>query len=344
MKKKLFLFLAAFAVLSASFAFVGGSEAKSDDLAALLPKSDGVLVLDVRRLFDEALPQILSANEPMLRKINGEAEKIRSRTGLDLKRFDRLAIGVKTKQIDDATLNVEPVLLARGPYDGSSLAEAAKMASEGKSRTEEFAGRTIYIFNAKEIVDRNRPADAKSNSLFEKMLDKILKGLSDEVALAAYDSNTVALGSVARVKELLGNSPRIEGRLLEMLGRKQNTVANFGMVVPDGLSRYFELEQDELGESLNSVREVNGTLDVVPGKTMLWIAARTVDAKQAENLEIMLSGFRGLFAGILKQQKGEDKKVYGRMLDNLSVDRNETELMVSLEIPQGDLDIIVGKK
>ncbi|HUF04720.1 MAG TPA: hypothetical protein VMM38_11170 [Aridibacter sp.] len=344
MRKKLIVFIAAAAILGASFVLAGGSEVKTDDLAALLPQSDGVLVLDVRRLFDEALPQILSANEPLLKKINGEADKIRTRTGLDLKRFDRLAVGLKTKQIDGATLKVEPVLLARGPYNGDSLAEAAKMASKGKFRTEESAGRTVYIFSAKEIVDRNRPADGKSNSLFEKILDKVLNGLSDEVALAAYDSNTVALGSLARVKELLGNSPRIEGRLLEMVGRKQNTVANFGMVVPDGLSRYFELEQDELGESLNSVREVNGTLDVIPGRTMLWIAARTVDSKQAENLEIMLSGFRGLFAGILKQQKGEDKKVYGRMLENLSVDRNETELMVSLEIPQGDLDIIVGKK
>lgn len=344
MTKKFFAFTAAAFVLAASFVLAGDGEARTDDLAALLPQSDGVVVLDVRKLFDEALPQILSANEPMLKKINGEADKIKSRTGLDLRRFDRLAVGVKTKQIDGATLNVEPVLLARGLYDGSSLAEAAKMASEGRSRTEEFAGRTVYIFSAKEIVDRNRPAAGQSNSMFEKMLDKVLNGLSDEVALAAYDSNTVALGSLSRVKELLGNSPRIENRLLEMLGQRQNAVASFGMVVPDGLSRYFELEQDELGESLNSVREINGTLDVVPGRTMFWIAARTVDAKQAENLEIMLSGFRGLFAGILKQQKGEDKKVYGRMLENLSVDRNETELMVSLEIPQGDLDIIVGKK
>ncbi|QQS39933.1 MAG: hypothetical protein IPM63_11190 [Acidobacteriota bacterium] len=344
MRNKSFAFLAAAFVIGASLVFTGGSEARSNELAALLPQSDGVLVLDVRKLFDESLPQILSANEPLLAKINGEANKIKTRTGLDLRQFDVLALGVRTKQVDEKTLNVEPVILARGPYNGNSLAEAAKMASEGKSRTEEFAGRTVYIFSAKEIVDRNRPLGAGSQSVFEKMFDKVLNGLSDEVALAAYDSNTVALGSLGRVKELLGNSPRIENRLLEMLGRKQNAVASFGMVVPDGLSRYFELEEDELGESLNSVREVNGTLDTLPGRTMLSIAARTVDAKQAENLEIMLSGFRGLFAGILKQQKGEDKKVYGRMLENLSVDRNETELTVSLEIPQGDLDIIVGKK
>ncbi|MCO6509188.1 MAG: hypothetical protein J5I65_00175 [Aridibacter famidurans] len=344
MRKKLFAFLAVAFVIGASFVFTDDSEARSNELAALLPQSDGVLVLDVKKLFDEALPQILSANEPMLAKINGEAAKIKNRTGLDLRQFDLLALGLRTKQVDEKTLNVEPVLLARGPYNGSSLAEAAKMASKGESRTEEFAGRTIYVFSARDIVDRNRSSNAVSKSMFEKMLDKVLNGLSDEVALAAYDSNTVALGSLARVKELLGNSPRIENRLLEMLGRKQTAVANFGMVVPDGLSRYFELEEDELGESLNAVREVNGSLDVVPGRTMLSLAARTVDAKQAENLEIMLSGFRGLFSGILKQQKGEDKKVYGRMLDNLSVDRNDTELMVNLEIPQGDLDIIVGKK
>lgn len=343
MRMKFFAFFTASVFLYASMV-IAAPAPKQDDLAILLPESDGVMVVDVRRLFDEALPQILAANEPMRTKIDAEVDKIKSNTGLDLRRFDRLAIGMKSRQMEGGVLGLQPVMLARGPYDTGSLAEAAKMASKGNLRTEEVAGRTIYIFSAKEIVDRNKPVAGSGNSLFEKIFDKLLAGVTDEIALTAYDSSTVALGSPERVKELTGNSPRVGSSLLTMLGRKQNAVVKFGMIVPDGLSRYLELDDDELGRGLDSVREINGTLDVSPGKASLWFAARTADAEQAENLEIMLQGFQGLFAGILKQQKGADKKVYGRMLENLSVKRTEAELTIDLVIPQKDLDVIVGKK
>lgn len=344
MVKKIIVFLivAAFVITGLVAARAGTSA--SADLAAMLPESDGVIAIDVRRLLDEALPQILSANQPTLDKVNGEVDKIRQKTGLDLRKFDSLAIGLKTKQIDEQQIDFQPVLLARGPSDSVAVAEAAKLASDGQMRTEQIGGRTVYVFSAKEIVDRNRPSGKSGNSVLEQVIDKVLGGLSDEVALTAYDTNTVALGSLGRIEELLGESPRISQRLLVMLERKQSSVANFGMIVPGGLSRYLELEEDDLGEGLDSVREMKGALDVAPGKTTLWIAARTADVKQAETLEIMLQGFQGVLSGILKRQKGEDKKVYGRMLESLSVKRKDAELTLDLVIPQKDLDVIVGKK
>lgn len=343
LKKVIVLIIVAAFVITGLIAARGGTS-KAAELAAMLPDSDGVVVVDVRRLLDEALPQILSANEPMLSKVNGEVDKIRQKTGLDLRKFNDLAVGMKTRQIDEKTVDFQPVLLARGPSETSAVEEAAKLASDGKMRAEEIAGRTVYVFSAKEIVDRNKPADKNGGSVFEQMMGKVLAGLSDEVALTAYDTNTVALGSLERMRELLGESPRVNSRLLGMIGKNQTAVANFGMIVPEGLSGFLDLEEDELGEGLDSVREMNGSLDVVPGKTNLWIAARTADVKQAETLEIMLQGFQGLLSGILKKQAGEDKKVYGRMLENLSVKRKEAELMLNLEIPQKDLNVIIGKK
>lgn len=343
MMKKLFALSLVSAFLFVSIMVPAAAEGRTDGLAAMLPDSDGVIVVDARRLFDEALPQILSANQPMLLKVNGEVDKIRSKTGLDLRKFERVAVGVKTKKVTDDTMDFQPLVLARGNSDGRSLEEAAKMASEGEVRTETIAGRTVYVFSAKEIVDRNKPAGG-GNSFFEKLIDKVLGGMSDEVALTAYDEDTVAIGSLGRVRELLGDAPRISSKMLEMLNQKQTAVANFGMVLPEGLSRFLELEDDELGVGLDSIREMQGSMDVVPGKTVVSIAARTADVEQAENLEVMLQGFQGVFSAILKKQKGADKKVYGRMLQNLSVDRNEDRLLLDLEIPQRDLDVIIGKK
>jgi hypothetical protein len=344
MKKKLLLmFTAAALVFSGVYLSVDG-QAKADDLAVMLPESDGVVVIDVRRLLDDALPQILAANEPMLAKVNGEVDKIRSKTGLDLRKFDRLALGIKTKKQSDNQVELQPVLLARGSADTNTLSDAAELASGGKVRMETISGRTVFIFSAKEIIDRNKPADKSGGNLFEKMMDKVVGGLSEEAALTAYDENTVALGTLERVRELLGESPRIGNRLIAMLDEKQTAIAGFGMVMPEGFSSFLELEDDELGQGLDSVREMKGSLDVVPGKTVLSIAARTADAAQAENLEVMLQGFQGVFSMILKKQKGADKQVYGRMLENLSVNRKADQLTLDLVIPQKDLDVIVGKK
>ncbi len=344
MKKKfLLIFTLAALVFSAALSSVDG-QAKTDDLELMLPDSDGVVVVDVRRLLDEALPQILAANEPLLTKVNGEVDKIKTRTGLDLRKFDRLALGVKTRKISDNKIDFQPVLLARGHADTETLAAAAELVSGGKVRTETIAGRTVYIFSAKEVVDRNTAAGKKSGNLFEKMMDKVVGDLSEEAALTAYDENTVALGTLSRIKELLGDSPRIGNGMIALLNQKQTAVANFAMVLQEGFSRFLELEDDELGQGLDSVREIHGSLDVVPGKTLLSISARTADAVQAENLEVMLQGFQGVFSMILKKQKGADKQVYGRMLENLSISRKADQLMIDLAINQKDLDVIVGKK
>lgn len=342
MSKKFFVFLAAGLFLGLLFAPIPRSEASSDDLAALLPQSDGVIAVDVRRLFDQALPQVLSANEPMLTKVNSEVDKIRARTGLDLRKFDRLAVGIRTSQLENGALDFQPVMLARGESKTSDLAEAAKLASGGKARTEKVAGRTVYIFSSKDIVDRNVKPAAQKKGFFDQAIAKLLTGLSDDIALTAFDPNTVAVGSVERVRELLGESPRLDARILGLLDRDQSTMVRFAMTAPDGLSQFLELEDDELGDSLNSVRDMNGYFDVVPGKASLFVAARTADADQAESLQVFLKGLQGL-SGILKSQKGEDKKVYARMLEGLKIGRADTEITISLVVPQSDLDIIVGK-
>jgi len=344
MKKKFLLTFSAFALVFTTVFAAAGSRAKTDDLALMLPESDGVVVVDVRRLFDQALPQILAANEPMLSKVNTEVEKIRSKTGLDLRKFDRVAVGFKTVQMEDGKVDFQPLLLARGNADPKSVADAADLASGGKVRTETIGGRTVYVFSVKDIIDKNKPADQSGGNLLEKTVGKVASGLSEEAAITAYDQNTVALGTVDRIRALLGDSPRIGSELIGLLNQKPNAVANFSFVLPEGMSTFFELEDDELGQGLDSVREMNGSFDVVPGKTVLSIAARASDQKQAESLEVMLQGFQGVFSMILKKQKGADKQVYGRMLENLNVGRKADLVTIDLEIPQKDLDVIVGKK
>jgi len=331
------------ALLAASFGAMRLTAPQANGLAALLPDSDGVVAVDMGRLMSEALPQILAANEPALSKVNGELEKIKTRTGIDIRQFESIAVGTKAREFENGELDLQPLLLASGRADEASLAEAARYAADGEPRTEQIAGRTVHIFTAKAIVEKNRDT-AKTNGFLDQIVNKVIGGLNGEIALTAYDSGTVALGPVNRVRELLGGGPRISANLLGKLDKSKRVVGSFAMVVPEGLSRYLELGDDELGDGLDSVREIDGSLDVVPGKALVSINARTADAEMAESLAVMVEGFQAVFAAILKRQQGADKKVYGRMLESLGVARKNDRIELRLEIPQKDIDVIVGKK
>ena len=58
---------------------------QSNALVGMLPASDGVVTFDVKRFFNDAMPQILSANQPMLAKIMDHLKLIESKGGIETK-------------------------------------------------------------------------------------------------------------------------------------------------------------------------------------------------------------------------------------------------------------------
>ncbi|MDH3529261.1 MAG: hypothetical protein OEQ28_06825 [Acidobacteriota bacterium] len=337
-----FLFAIAF-VIGAHQLVSTDVNAAGNDLAVLLPDSDGVIVLDSKRLVHEALPQLLSSNLPLLEKINGELEKIKSRSGLDLRKFSSVAIGLKNKAGREGENEFDVVILARGDVSVGSLEDLARLASKGKYKKQKSGPRTIYVFSPGDLIKSNSKSP-RDKSFIEGITDKLFKGLSEEIAITAYDSNTVAFGSLERVKETIGNKPRVNSELLALLERKPGSLANMGMFVPNGMSQYLELEDDELGANLDSIRQLQGSFDVIDGITSVSVAAKTNDADKAEELAGTLQAIRGMFAGILKSNGSTDKQVYGRMLESLEVTQVEREIFVDLSVPKSDLDILIGKK
>ena len=341
--KKFSVFLAAFALViglvqAGSVALGSG---KRSSLATALPESDGVVVMDAKRLIYDALPQLLSAGSSMRAKIDREIDKMKADTGLDLRDFDEVVVGLKYKG-KSASTDFDAVVLARGNVDMSSLEDVAKTASKGDYRKVEIGGRTAYVFSPKEIL-KDKQKHIKGTVVGD-LQNKMFGGMSGDVALAEYDSNTVVFGSIERVKETFSNSPRISNELLGLLDRKPGALANMGMFIPAGMSQFFELDDDELGANLDSIRQMQASLDVVNGVMSISVAAKSADAERAEELAVTLQGIRRLFAGILKGNKAPDKQVYGRLLENLEVSHADREIFVDISVPKSDLDIIIGNK
>lgn len=346
MKSRIFVFLviAAFLFSIIALAFSTRASAKNgNELAALLPASDIVVSFDAQKTFNTALPQILSANQEMLNKINERIDGIKGKIGIDARQFEQIAVGVKTKQVSANNTEIEPFILARGTFNSTQLITAAKIASKGKYTEEKIGGRTIYIFKMNEVAAPKNPPS--NNSSMNKMLDKMLISLSNEIAVTAYDNNTLAFGTAARVREAFANDKsRVSAEILALANKNPNAVLSFGGKMPKGLGGLLPIDNDELGKTIDAINQFSGSLDIEGGKTNLSVMAKTLKSEDAETLFGTITALKSLGEIFLGGNKNADKQVYARMLENVNITRNGTEVSLDLQVPQSDIDVLLGKK
>lgn len=349
MKHKIFAFvmLLAFVLSAVALAFAAetndAKDTRAKALIAVLPASDAALAFDARRFFNEALPQVLAGNQTMLGEINGKVEQIKARTGIDLRQFQQVVVGANIDQAAGGAVSVEPLILARGQYSADGLVAVAKLASKGKYREEKIGDKIVYVFSAEEVIAQNK--GRLGNSMLVKIFDKMLSGLNREMALTSYDGDTLAIGSVARVREMFdAKTARLNGDVLASITRRPNSVVSFAANVPSGLAQFIELDNDELGKNLASIRLIAGTLDIAGGSAAVSMSAKTTDAVEAKNLKDLLDGFKSLGAVFLGSAKGEDKKVYARMVEAARIAQTGSEVTLDVQVPQTDINILIGKK
>ena len=346
MKFKIFAFLMTAAVVSGAFSFFTGTKTSAKtggELAALLPASDIVVTLDSQKMLAQALPQILSANQEKLAGINAHIDSIKTKTGFDLRQFDQVAVGLKTRQISPTNAEFDPFVLAHGSFNANALIAVAKVASKGKYREEKLGKRTIYIFDVKDAAGQNKPS--ANNSFFDRILEKAINGLSKEIAVTDYDEKTLAFGTTDRLREAFAKTKsRISPEVLGLVNKNPNAVMAFGGKMPKGLSALLPLDNDELGRNLDSIHQFSGSLDIGDGTTTFSAAAKTLKPDQAQSLHDTLQGLQMLGRAFLGGSDRADRQVYARMAENAQITRNNNEILLDLKIPQTDIDVLVGKK
>lgn len=312
-----------------TFADTKAKRAASGQLVALLPDSDGVAVFDVRRFFTEAMPQVLASNQPMLAKITADIDEFKQKTGIDVRQFDEVAVGVATRQISAKKYDIDPVVIARGQMTSAALIGAAKLASNSKYREERIGGRAMYVFDAAKV--------ATTSGQVQNVV-----GNMTEVAVASLDDRTIAFGDVARVRMTLEGKSRVGSDLTVMLEKNPASVAAFAAKTPAGLKSFLPLENDELGKSIDSIQYVYGFANVMADKTNLQVTARTLQSAQATSLFETLEGLQMLGKAFLGNAKGDDKKVYARLIENAKFAVKGNEVSFDLSVPQSDVDFLVG--
>lgn len=314
---------------------------KSNELLARLPASDMAMTIDAKRLIEVGLPQILASNPTMLGDINAKLNEIKEKTGIDLRQFDQVAIGFSASAREDKTADIGPMILARSKANADALIQIAKLGGDGTFREDTIGGKKVLIFDAEKLV---KEAKAKTgNSSISGILDSALDGLNREMAVTSLDDDVLAIGSVRQMRSMLEDKTTISSEVQALVNRKAGSIICFGGLMPSGLSKVIDIDDDLLGKRLDSIRKISGFFDISRGTASVWVAAETLDAAQAKDLRASLVDLQELGKILLSSSKGADKRVYAKMIDGAKITQNGSEVSLDIRVPQADIDVIVGQ-
>lgn len=310
-------------------------------LANSLPASDAVMVLNAKKFIDTALPEILGADSPKLAQINAQIAAVKEKTGIDLREFEQAAAGIKYKHISATEIDFEPVIVANGQFNAAAKIALVKIAVNGKYREEKVGEKTYFVLPVNDIfADITK---GQRGSSVEKMMEKVLRTFSGEIAVAALNEKTLVVGSPARVSETLGATTSISAEMASFANAKPGAVVTFGGKTPAGLSKMFGLDNEEIAKMLDSVRTVSGHLDMTATGASLLLAAKTNSVGEATEIEGTMTGLKELGKVLVSTVKGEERDTYSRLIDAASITRVGNQVKINLLIPQSDLKIL-GKK
>ncbi|HEY2865494.1 MAG TPA: hypothetical protein VGJ02_00255 [Pyrinomonadaceae bacterium] len=313
--------------------------AQTDPLLRLLPDSDAVALIDSRRFFDTALPSILATKPAMLADINAKLDEIQQKTSIDLRKFDRLAVGLKLNKTADNSFDCDPVVLARGTYNSGALVGIAKLASKGTYREEKLGEHTLYIFSVKDVAAKNAASTASG---ITGTIDSTIDKLTGEIAITGLDANTLAIGTVARVRETIEGQSRVASDVLGVMSPYDRAIVSFGARTPEGMARFLPMDNDELGKTLGAIRFLAGGLDMNAGAANLQVLARAASADDAQGVFDTAQGAQQLGMALLGSSKNANNRVLARLVQNAKLARSGNDVTVSLSIPQSDINALMA--
>ncbi len=311
---------------------------KAARLVAMLPASDGVAVFDAKRFFDMALPSVLSANQPLLSDITAKIAEIETRTGINLRGFEQVAVGLTVKAGTANNIDIDAVAIASGEVNVAALIDAAKTAANGTHTEEIVAGKTVLIFMPKLSV-----SPSAANSKIGPIVDKFASSFDIGVAVAAIDGTTLAVGSPARVRDTITGRSRLTADLSSLLSTKGSSVATFAVRNGGLLATLLPYESDELGKRISLIRTLSGSVDVSNGGLTSSMTVRTATTKDALGLKDLIEVLRDTGVMAWSSSKNADKQLYGRVLKSVKIESRLNSISFDLTIPQADLDRLVVK-
>lgn len=293
-----------------------------------LPASDAVMLVDIKRVLNDVLPRVLATDPAHLAKVNAEIEKFRTNYGLDLRSFERLAVGLRFQSPRAGVTTTDMVAVVSGTFNSGALLAAGRMAAKGKYQEEKYRNSVIYIYDITQ--------QGKAPSVMGMRVTKL--------AVAALDAHTLVFGEPEGVRSTIGASierRRVNADLIQMAMRNPNAFVSFGANVPASLTQGKDFGNEEITKNIASIRQAYGGLGLTTDGLDLLAIARTARPEQAKSLGDTLSALKQ-FGGMAISQMPADKRPMAQAaLDSLTITTEGNETSLRLEVAQAAINEIM---
>lgn len=289
-----------------------------------LPKSDAVAIVNVRLLLDQALPKMLAENPAKLAEANAEIEKFKTKTGINPRSFDQLAIGLRYTYPQPNISKIESVVLARGTFESAAVVAAGRIAANGQYREEKYKGSTIYIFTLNQQM--------KVLGLFNLKVN--------DLAVTALSNNVLAMGTPGTVKTAIDAGKGARGlnqELIALATRDPNAAVGFGGNVSPELLKTVNLGNDAIVKDVSMIRQVYGTVGITEKDVEMFLTARTISPESAKSLGQTMEGLKSLGAFLVARMPAPKGTAARAALDNLKITTQGNELQIRTAVGQADL-------
>jgi hypothetical protein len=301
--------------------------AAPSNIASYLPASDAIAIVDVKRMLNETMPSILGSDQAKLAQANAEIDKFKTKTGVDLRQFNRVAVGVRYVYPNATTTKLETVAIAHGTFDAKAVSASAREAADGKSREEKYRGLTITIVSVNDQI--------KLLGLWNMTIN--------ELAICPLDPNSLALGTIENVKAAIdaGKAGRAPAELVSLATKDPAAVIGFGANVTPELITKLDVGNDTIAKDVSSIKQAYGSVGSTQTDVTVMMVARTDSADAAKNLSDTVEGLRQLgtmFIGRLAQPR---RALAEGALNNLKVTARETEIEIRTQVAAANLAALI---
>jgi hypothetical protein len=296
-------------------------------ITGYLPPSDAIAIIDVKRMLSETVPGIFGGDVAKLAQANAEVDKFKTRTGVDLRSVDRLAIGIHYMYPTAKTTKLEVVAIGHGSFDAKAVTASARAAANGKSREEKYHGVTITIIDVNDDL---------------KMLGLWTMHVND-LAICVLDQNSLGLGTLANVRAAIdaGQAGRAPADLIGLATRDQNSVIGFAANVTPELLAQLDVGNDTIAKDVSAIKQAYGSVGSTQTDVTMTLVARTNSVEAAKNLGDTVEGLRQLGGIFITRMTEPRKSLAESALNNLKITARGDDLEIRTQVTAASLAALV---
>ena len=299
------------------------------NLMASLPQSDAVAQVKLKQLLNEAMPRILANSPARLAEVNASIENFKTRTGLDPRMFQQIALGMRFSYPSEGVTKVQTVALANGSFNPAAMVAAGRVASNGKYREEKYHDKTIYVFTLDENI---------------KLLG-LLDFKISELAATPLDNNTLVLGDPAGVRGVIDatrSRKPVNAELIALANRDPNALIGFGANMTEQLVENLDIGNAPMGADLKTLRQVYGSVGTTERDLQLFVGARAINANAAKSLGNTLEGLKQFASLLVGRWSGARGILAKSALTNLQIASDANELQIRTSVAQAEIGPLLG--